>query len=87
MATKKYDLAVVTGTYESNGETKHRYMNVGVVMESDKGPFMILEPWFNPAGVPRKDGGGVMVSMFAPRDKDGKKPANNSDSFTDDPPF
>jgi len=38
MASRKiYDLAVKTGTYQSQGETKNRYMNVGALMESDDG--------------------------------------------------
>ncbi len=69
MATRRYDLAVKTGAYEKNGETKGRYMNVGVVMENDNGMFMLLDPAFNPAGVPR-EGDRVMVSMFEPRRRD-----------------
>lgn len=66
MATRKYDLAVKTGSYQNqNGETKNRYMNVGVVLEGDNGPFILLDPAFNPAGVPRKDD-RVLISMFEP---------------------
>lgn len=66
MARRTYDLAVKTGSYENqHGETKNRYMNVGVVLEGDNGPFILLDPAFNPAGVPRKDG-RVLVSMFEP---------------------
>ena len=77
MATKKvYDLAVKTGTYESNGETKGRYQNIGVMLEKDDGGrFIIMESWFNPAGVPHEAGKGIMVSMFEPREGDGRQEA------------
>ena len=66
---KIYDLAVKTGTYQKNGETKGRYTNVGSVMEGDNGQFIILDRTFNPAGVPNPDNkSSVIVSMFAPRD-------------------
>ena len=65
MARKVHDLAVVVGTYMKDGQEKKRYQNIGVMMESDQGGrFLILEPWFNPAGVPHEAGKGIMVSMF-----------------------
>lgn len=69
MAKRKYDLAVKTGSYEKNGETKGRYMNIGVVLEGDDGMFMLLDPAFNPAGVNRKDD-RVLVSMFEPKNRE-----------------
>lgn len=73
MAIRKVkDLAVVTGTYQSNGETKKRYANVGALMEGDNGQFLMLNAHFNPAGVPRKEGSeSILVSMFDPRDQNG----------------
>lgn len=70
---KKYDLVVKTGEYtDSSGEVKARYQNVGVVMENDKGPYMLLNRTFNPAGVPgNADRDNIMVSMFEPRDDRG----------------
>jgi len=76
---KKYDLAVKVGTYEKDGETKNRYQNVGVVMEGERGPYILLERWFNPAGVPNPDDrSNVIVSMFEPRGRD---------EFSDKVPF
>ena len=41
---KVYDAVVVTGEYEDrNGQKKKRYLNVGVVLEGDKGLSMKLE--------------------------------------------
>jgi hypothetical protein len=69
MATKKaYDLCVAVGKYEKDGKEKNRYQTVGVVLEKDDGgKFIILEPWFNPAGVAHEAGKGVMLSMFEPK--------------------
>ena len=80
MATKKaYDLAVKIGSYEKDGETKGRYQNIGVMLEKDDGGrFIILEPWFNLAGVAHEAGKGVMVSMFEPRADDGRHDAPKS---------
>jgi hypothetical protein len=41
---KVYDAVVVTGEYQdSSGQTKKRYMNVGVVLKGDKGLSLKLE--------------------------------------------
>lgn len=95
---KKYDLAVVTGTYEKDGETKKRYENIGVVMENDNGMYMLLKKTFNPAGI--QDGKeSIIVSMFEPRNnqgqqqsrpaQQGRSPAQADDGqgFDDEIPF
>lgn len=73
MATKKYDIAVKTGSYTgSDGTPKSRYQNVGALMENDDGqPFLVLVRWFNPSGVeytPGKD--AIILSLFEPREFD-----------------
>lgn len=77
MAVKKlYDLAVKTGSYQSGGETKNRYANIGAVMEGDNGMFVVLNRHFNPAGVPFKEGSDqILVSCFEPRQADGQRSA------------
>lgn len=72
--TKIYDLAVVVGTYQKAGETKNRYQNVGAVLQKeDGGKFLMLERWFNPAGVPNPDNRStVLLSMFEPKPRDGE---------------
>ena len=69
---KLYDLAVKSGSYEKNGETKGRYVNVGALMESDNGPFLFINAHVNFAAFPRRDGSeSVIVSCFEPKPKDG----------------
>lgn len=63
---KIYDLAVKTGSYEKDGETKNKYLNVGAVMEKEDGnQFILLDRTFNPAGLPNPENrSNVIVSMF-----------------------
>lgn len=69
---KKFDVAVVTGEYQSGGQTKKRWMNIGVVMENDKGMYLLLDPVINLAAIPRGEGKDrVMASFFEPRDGQG----------------
>lgn len=75
--TKKYDIAVKTGSYQDNqGQTKNRYMNIGAVMQGDNGPFILLDPMVNLAAAPREPGKDrVICSLFEPRAADGQAPA------------
>ena len=72
MAKKLYDLAAKVGSYTNNsGQQKNRYQNIGVVLEGKDGPFLLLNRYFNPAGVPcdpSKD--SIIVSMFSPQGQD-----------------
>lgn len=84
MASKrKYDLAVKNGTYQVQGEQKNRYVTVGSVLERDDGGmFILLERWFNPAGIPDDGKGSVLLSCFEPRDPKGKsKPQEVDDAI------
>lgn len=63
---KKYDLAVKVG---ETSDGKARWKNIGVIMEGDKGPYMLLDRTFNPAGV-ETDRQSIIVSMFKPKPKD-----------------
>lgn len=93
MATKQYDIAVVTGSYnDSQGNKKNRYQNVGAVIQGDKGPYILLERWFNPAGIVNPDGrSNVLLSLFEPKQGDQSAPARTasapSDDFDDNVPF
>lgn len=67
MSNKLFDVAVKTGTYtDSQGQEKGRYENIGVVLQGDKGPYMLLKKTFNPAGV-NSDRDTIMVSLFQPQ--------------------
>lgn len=82
MATKVVkELAVAVAQYEDRqtGQTKNRYENVGVLMEStnDRGEinqFLMLNRSFSPAGAPFKPGSDkILISMFDPRPRDGQQ--------------
>lgn len=62
MATQ--DLLVKTGEYEQNGQTKARWKRIGRIVDSAKGPYMLLEKTFNPAGVPdSRDSDSILVTI------------------------
>jgi len=83
---KKYDLAVKVGSYQKDGETKNRYQNVGAVIDGERGPYILLERWFNPAGVPNpEDRSNVIISMFEPRDRNSG--GGGGGGFNDNVPF
>ena len=65
---KVFDLCVKTGTYEKDGATKNNWLNVGVVLEDDKGMFILLKKHFNPAGI-QSDKDTVLISMFSKKEK------------------
>lgn len=77
MTHKTHDLAVKVGEYSNaQGEAKNRYQKVGALMMGDKGPFIMLAKWFNPAGVPDSRGGeSILISVFEPRQEGQQAPA------------
>ena len=95
---KKYDLVVKVGEYtDGQGQTKGRFKNVGVMMEGDKGPYLLLDRTFNPAGVGGNEGReSIIVSLYEPKDgggqqapaaKSGGSQPNWRDLDGDDVPF
>jgi len=94
---KKYDLVVKTGEYtDGQGQTKGRFKNVGVMMEGDNGPYLLLDRTFNPAGVGGNEGReSIIVSLYEPKDNVGQQqaPAAKSGGYKardldgDDVPF
>lgn len=68
---KKYDVLVKTGEYESGGQKKARYENVGVVLEKDGKPYILLKRTFNPAGVGDGSRDTVLLSLFEPKNDTG----------------
>jgi len=71
---KKFDLVVKVGEYtDGQGQTKGRFKNVGVMMEGDKGPYILLDRTFNPAGVGGNEGReSIIVSLYEPKDSGGQ---------------
>lgn len=77
---KMYDLVVSTGEYKDGfGKTKKKWLTIGAMFEGDKGPFVVLEPHINLAGLPRGAKGSVLVSCFEPSGG-GRKERSNNDS-------
>ena len=74
MAQKIKDVVIKTGEYQKDGETKGRWQNVGALMRGDDGnEFIILERWFNPAGLPNPDNrNSVILSLFESRAQSGQ---------------
>lgn len=80
---KTHDLVVKTGEYQQNGETKARWQNVGAVIKTEKGSVLLMERWFNPAGIHDENNSDNVLIRMMPADRD-TKPA--APSF-DDAPF
>lgn len=67
---KLYDLVATIGEYQSGGQKKKRYKNVGAVFEKDGNMFQMIDAFVNFAAFPRKEGSeSVLISMYAPKDK------------------
>jgi hypothetical protein len=68
MATKRYDVVAVTGTYmDRNGIEKKRYMNCGAIFETEKGLSLKLEAY--PVG------GEGWFLLFEPRESEPPQPS------------
>jgi len=75
MAKKIRDIAVKTGEYtDGQGQVKGRWLNVGSLMKGDDGgEFVILNRWFNPAGVPNPEArDSLLLSCFPLKDQQGQ---------------
>ena len=80
MARKTHDLVVTVREYQDrDGTTKRETKNIGALMESEKGPFILLDRWFNPAGIPNPENrSNLMVSCYEPRPRDGQQQRGGS---------
>jgi len=83
-----YELSVVTGQYESGGEVKKRWQNIGHLHESSDGrQYITLNPVINLAAIPRREGDDrVYVNLFEPKKKESGKasPATKFQQVPDD---
>jgi hypothetical protein len=91
----KHDLCVAVDKYTVAGQEKTRWQKVGVELETEQGGrFILLERWFNPAGIPDDGRGSVMLSKFDPKEahgearsgQDDNRPARASANATATPP-
>lgn len=66
MNKKRYTLSVKVKEHTlPNGEVKKKYLPIGMMLEGERGPYIILDRTFNPAGVQNPDNRtGIIVSMF-----------------------
>lgn len=85
------ELAVAVASYEdrNTGQMKHRYKNIGVLMETENNGqvnrFLMLDRSFNPAGVPFKQGSDkILISLFDPKPRDGQQGGGEGNQQRDD---
>lgn len=75
MSQKIYDLAVKVGEYQDreSGQTKGKYQNIGAIIQKDDGGrFMLLDRFFNPAGIPNPENRtNIIVSLFNVQERSG----------------
>jgi len=68
-------LVAKVGEYEKDGQTKGRYVTIGVILQNDNGEYAVLDPSVNLAGAltmqnmtnhkaGRRTGDKLMVSIF-----------------------
>jgi hypothetical protein len=73
VSQKNYDLAVKVGEYQDreSGQTKGKYQNIGAIIQKDDGGrFMLLDRFFNPAGIPNPENRpNIIVSLFNVQDR------------------
>lgn len=87
-ATKVKDIAVKTGEYQKDGQTKGRYENIGSIFKSDDGgTFLLMKRTFNPAGVPNPDNRDtVLISVFDLREEGGGQRQQSAPAQRQAPP-
>src|SRR3546814_3924730 len=82
MAKKLYDVVATVGSYtDRSGNENRRYENVGVMMEGDKGPYLMLKRTFNLAGVPSARD-TVLLSLYEPQDDKKQQLRGRSEEHT-----
>lgn len=94
MAKKTHDLCVAVRKYTTaDGTQKSEWLNIGAVMQDDKGgEYIIINRHFNPAGIPNPDNRhSLIVSRFAVKDRaqGGSEPVATAEKaeLNDEVPF
>lgn len=83
------------GSYEKDGETKGRYVEIGVIRENDNGEYALLKPTVDLAGTlmqqildakarGKKSGESVMAAIWADDDGGQRSQASSGTSVDDD---
>jgi len=69
-------IADIVAAIPYGDEGKRKYRNVGALLkignnDISKGPgfMVVLDAWFNPAGLPIDDGGQVFLSCYHPKER------------------
>ena len=86
-------LVIKTGSYEANGETKGEYTRLGVEMQGEHGPYLLIDPSVSLAGCLTKQNlmnhkagkpprTSILVNIF---DDDEKKQAPSTNASTTEP--
>lgn len=83
MAKRTHTLRVKNGEYQTSEGMKTRWVTVGSIIENDKGPMILLDRTFNPAGVTSSDDrDSIIVSAFKV-DEEPKPRQSGNDDFGD----
>ena len=80
-------IAAKTDEYEKDGQTKGKYVDLGVILSNDNGEYILLNPSVNLAGIlmqqrilaqktKKKAGGSVICSIFD-NDQDDRRPTQS----------
>lgn len=70
MSKRKYDVVARVGKYTAeDGTEKTRFQRVGAVLEGDRGPYLLIERWFNPVGA-SEDGKPCFLGLYPPGERD-----------------
>lgn len=86
-------ITVKVDEYEKDGQTKGKYVEIGVILSNDKGEYMLLDPTVNLAGVLMKQrvlaqknkskGGDMVMCSIFDNDNQGKSSTRAPD-YDDD---
>lgn len=93
MARLKYNVAVKVGEYEAHGEKKNRYQRIGRIMESENGPFLLLDSLFISSqlfSLANKEGrDSIIASLFKeePKEDSGRAATRSDTGGSSDIPF
>jgi hypothetical protein len=81
--------------YQKDGQTKGKYVDIGVILSNSNGEYILLDPTVDLAGVlmkqrlmnPQKAGNSVMCSIFDNSNQSSAPQQQDSDGFDSNIPF